>query len=384
MSKRPLGEPQRWTEGGAHDALTRQAADLFKVPPPSPLGALRREQIAHRLVASAVPVGIPLLAKVSALALIATGVAVGVVRSGSRPEPQQQPKIAAVAKVTAAAPGPLPASDPVPTETARGPEIPEPMARRSPIPAPLGRSETPRAVIKIATNVPSRPAKEPALRRAESAPSPGSTASAPTLPPSSTTTSEPTPPGVAPRPPPPPQSTPRRMVVDEYEAPAPPQRSEARLLADALASLHVEGDAKAALDLLAEHRKRFPRGALRAEALTAEVEALLSLDRRSEALRVLDGMVMQRSPRGHDLGVLRGELRAQAGQYRDAIADFNRCTSDASCGIALEERALFGRASCHKKLGELAAARADLEAYLRRFPHGQRSEAVRRALTQKE
>jgi tetratricopeptide (TPR) repeat protein len=174
------------------------------------------------------------------------------------------------------------------------------------------------------------------------------------------------------------------MVIDEYEAPTPPQRSEARLLADALASLHVEGDAKAALELLAEHRKRFPRGVLRLEALTAEVEALLSLGWRSQALRVLDSMVGERSPRGHDLGVLRGELRAQAGRYRDAITDFDRCASDASCGAQLEERALFGRASCHKKLGETAAARADLEAYLRRFPHSQRSEAVRRALDDKE
>jgi hypothetical protein len=379
VSQRPLDEPQRWTEGGAHDALTRRAADLLKVPPPSPLGPFRHEQIAHRLVASAVPAGIPLLAKVSALALIATGVTVGVVRSGSQPEPQPQPKIAPVARVTGVAPRSLPAPASVPRETAHGPDTPDPLVPRLPNPELPRRWEGPRAAIKSA-NSPVRPAQQSALRRAEGAPVPVSTAPAQTLPPLSARPPEPTAPSVAPRLVPPPGPAPQGMVVDEYEAPAPSQRSEARLLADALASLRVESDAKAALELLAEYRKRFPRGTLRLEALTAEVEALLSLDRRSQALRVLDTMVIERSPRGNELGVLRGELRAQAGKHRDAITDFNRCASDAGCGPQLEERALFGRASCHKKLGEAAAARADLEAYLRRFPRSQRSEAVRRAV----
>jgi tetratricopeptide (TPR) repeat protein len=155
------------------------------------------------------------------------------------------------------------------------------------------------------------------------------------------------------------------------------------LLADALASLHARGDAEGALALLAEHRRRFPHGALRSEARVAEVEALLSLERRSDALRVLDGLVIERVPRGAEIGVLRGELRAQAGRCADAIADFDRCAAGRSCGADAEERALFGRASCRGKLGQTAAARADLERYLLRFPRGWRSESVRRALAER-
>jgi hypothetical protein len=171
----------------------------------------------------------------------------------------------------------------------------------------------------------------------------------------------------------------------EEDEPAmpPPARSEPRLLADALASLHAQGDAKGALALLAEHRRRFPNGALRSEARVAEVEALLSLDRRSDALRVLDGLVVARLPRGTELGVLRAELRAQAGRCGDAIADFDRCAAGTGCSRESEERAIFGRASCRGKLGQTAAARADLERYLARFPSGWRSEDVRRALAGK-
>jgi hypothetical protein len=109
----------------------------------------------------------------------------------------------------------------------------------------------------------------------------------------------------------------------------------------------------------------------------------LSLDRRSEALRVLDSLVIERLPRGAELGVLRAELRAQAGRCADAIADFDRCATTPRCGPQSEERAIFGRASCRGKLGQAAAARADLERYLLRFPHGWRSEAVRQALAEK-
>jgi hypothetical protein len=109
----------------------------------------------------------------------------------------------------------------------------------------------------------------------------------------------------------------------------------------------------------------------------------LSLDRRAEALRVLDGLAIERLPRATAVGLLRAELRAQAGRCAEAIADFDRCAVGANCSQELEERALFGRASCRGKLGQAAAARADLERYLLRFPHGWRSEAVRRALAEK-
>jgi hypothetical protein len=382
MSRRPEGTPKRWMEGGAQDALSRRAADLFDVPPPAPLGSVRREQIARRLAISATHAhaGLPLLAKSIGVVAIAAGITAGVVRYTSTPDPPHQTRAIIVApspSVPAVAP-----SDPRP--------VPTEIAHRSAVRASPSRSEKARGTTEVAANTPARPARAPVtIREVEISPAipsvspaPASPLRTPPLQPSSMER------GAAPQEP---SVYPSPTEPSSYQAPpeeyedeplAPPPRSEPRLLADALASLHAQGDAKGALALLAEHRRRFPNGALRSEARVAEVEAMLSLDRRSEALRVLDGLVIERMPRGTELGVLRAELRAQAGRCADAIVDFDRCAARGGCSPESHERALFGRASCRRKLGQTAAARADLERYLLRFPHGWRSEAVRRALAE--
>ncbi len=387
MSRRSEGEPKRWTEGGARDALSCRAADLFNLPPPAPLGSLRREQIARRLAVGAAHAhaGLPLLAKASGVVAVAAAVTIGVVRFAPTPARPRQPKLIIVA--------PSPMAAPVATTSDLGP-VPARSTPPSAIRASASRSDGARGAIKITGNTPARPARASlSAHDNESPPTIRSVSPAPTLPLSA---QEPLPPAsTVPGSAPPPTSAYSRAAPqsESYVAPpvtyedetlAPPtRRSEPRLLADALAGLHAEGDAKGALALLAEHRRRFPNGALRSEARVAEVEALLSLDRRSEALRVLDSLVIERLPRGAELGVLRAELRAQAGRCADAIADFDRCATTPRCGPQSEERAIFGRASCRGKLGQAAAARADLERYLLRFPHGWRSEAVRQALAEK-
>jgi hypothetical protein len=109
--------------------------------------------------------------------------------------------------------------------------------------------------------------------------------------------------------------------------------------------------------------------------LLTRIQALLVLGRDSEALHRLDADGNLPT----ELSALRGELRAAANRCADAIADFDRALSRARSG-RVAERALYGRGTCRATLHDEARARADLRAYLVRFPSGDRALAVRRAL----
>jgi hypothetical protein len=165
-----------------------------------------------------------------------------------------------------------------------------------------------------------------------------------------------------PLPPPAPASPPLAL-------PAPPAApglgDEARLVRRALEELRHDHDPAAALASLDEHRARFRRGLLRADAELVRVEALLALDREREALVVLEGFALATLP--GELQVIRGELRA-AHDCGAALADFDRVLAGATSGSLLE-RALRGRAVCCLRLGDPAADGA-LRAYLARFPQG--------------
>jgi hypothetical protein len=124
----------------------------------------------------------------------------------------------------------------------------------------------------------------------------------------------------------------------------------------------------AALDLLDEHRDRYPGGLLRAEADLLRVETLVALDRRPDALTLLESLPLPSSPRGAELQVLRGELRAARSCPR-ARADFDDLLGRA-IAPPVAERALRGRAICQLQQGGLDTARSDLQTYLRRFPEG--------------
>ena len=153
---------------------------------------------------------------------------------------------------------------------------------------------------------------------------------------------------------------------------------ESELLARALAKLRRDHDARGALALLDQHARDFPDGSLRLEADVARVDALLALGQRAEALAMLERLPIDRLGRGAELRVLRGELRAQR-DPASALVDFERAlASEPSPELA--ERALFGRAGSHLRLGDETRGRADLEAYLARFPNGRFANDARRRL----
>ena len=146
---------------------------------------------------------------------------------------------------------------------------------------------------------------------------------------------------------------------------------EAGLLRQALAALRRDHDAKRALALLDEYDRRFGQGALALEATSARAQALLRLGDTARALELLDRLPLW--PEGHtgELRVIRGELRSLSGRCRDALLDFDTVLR-ASAGNDPDEvaRALFGRASCRARTGDLVGAEEDRRRYLKEFPQG--------------
>jgi hypothetical protein len=116
-------------------------------------------------------------------------------------------------------------------------------------------------------------------------------------------------------------------------------------------------------------------------ALFREALSLRAARDPRAAIAVLDRYAAT-YPRGSyaaEVVVLRGELSADAGDCAAATASFDRAITAAS-SPGLEERALYGRASCHLRAGHRAAARVDLERYLLRFPQGRYAPHARAAL----
>ena len=384
--------PARWRDdaGGGEDA--RRARDALDLPDPPPLGGAARARIAARLARAASARSAPRLrarrlAWVGAVALVATtavAIAGGLARRALHAPPAQGPG--------SAAPGSLEAPDrragrpisraadvlvpdatlsqeaPVGRAERRGPppsSRPAPSRRRG----ATGRAVTgsPPAVTAAVAATPAGPDGRSAIGPPSVVPAEVPEAPGPALP-----ISPPLAAVAATGPPAPPLLAP---------GPAPPTSSEARLLADALARLHADDDAAGALVLLDEHERRYPRGALATEARVTRAEVLLALGRRTEALRALDRVALERWPHGAELGVTRGELRVEAGRCAEAARDFTPCAEGArACPAALAERALVGRSGCRAKLGDEAAARADLGAYLRAFPRGRFAGRARAAL----
>jgi hypothetical protein len=149
--------------------------------------------------------------------------------------------------------------------------------------------------------------------------------------------------------------------------------SESQALGVALRKLRQNHDARGALAALEQYRTAFPNGHLGAEAGLIRVEALLALGDRAAALRLLDDdaidVTLGHGPRARELLVLRGELRAAANRCAEAVGDLGRSLS-ATPHDAVDERALFARASCLSRLHQFAAARSDLEQYQAHFPTG--------------
>ncbi len=184
---------------------------------------------------------------------------------------------------------------------------------------------------------------------------------------------------VAPSAPEAPAVSPSPSPFREHRAAAPaPESVGAELIAGAFRDLRSRGDAKAALRSLDQYDRRFPDGLLRAESRVARVEALLMLDRRREALGLLEtGGAAGALTR--DIRVTRGELLVESDRCADALRDFDAVLT-ARDGDAAGGRALYGRASCRLRRADHAGARADLTRYLSLHADGPSAAAARRAL----
>jgi tetratricopeptide (TPR) repeat protein len=162
---------------------------------------------------------------------------------------------------------------------------------------------------------------------------------------------------------------------------------EHTLLARVIHQLRVEGRAADALSALDDYDVRYPAGSLAPEAAALRAETLLELGRKPEAIRTLSELLARPLPGNEERRVLRGELLASMGSWRGASADFDQAllradedTPDSRPRSSLVERALWGRAVARNHLGEGPGSRADLAAYLRRFPRGVFAVQAARAL----
>jgi hypothetical protein len=158
--------------------------------------------------------------------------------------------------------------------------------------------------------------------------------------------------------------------------------TEAGLVAEALSDLRQRNDPRGALSTLDRYAQEFPHGVLETEALRTRVEAVIQLDDLKTALALLDGKSVLTEGLGPDLQLTRAELRAAAGRFREALADFNQVVDSAAGPLVAggDERALYGRAVCLGRLAQDERARVDLLAYQRRFPNGRFALEVRRLL----
>jgi hypothetical protein len=171
-------------------------------------------------------------------------------------------------------------------------------------------------------------------------------------------------------------------VTAVTSAPRVPE-SEAAIVSAALFELRQRRDARAALSALDRHARAFPHGVLEAEALRTRIEATLQLGDLKAALALLDGTPATGDVLGAELLLTRAELRAAAGRFREALADFTELVDGGAGALAPggDERALYGRAVCLGHVGEHEQrARAALNAYRRRFPNGRFIAEVERLL----
>ncbi len=156
--------------------------------------------------------------------------------------------------------------------------------------------------------------------------------------------------------------TPERTVP---AAPAPrAQGGAGKYLTEAVRSLRVEHAPVSALRLLDSYDDELSKGGFGHEALILRVEALITLGRRAEVLRLLDGISLADVAASRALLVTRGELRAAASRCAEGIGDFDLVLARSRQS---DRRALIGRALCRKQLGDAAGMRADIERLRREF-----------------
>jgi hypothetical protein len=176
--------------------------------------------------------------------------------------------------------------------------------------------------------------------------------------------------------PPPAPSAPEIAAQPAEPAQPSPIAVEQALLGRAMKTLRDGHDARTALALLAQYAEQFPDGALSSEATMLHIETLLTLGLKDEALSFFDRVPLASLPNRDEQLVVRGELRAAKGRWREAEQDFDDILRDENLPAAsakarnIQERALWGRASARSRLGDQDGARSDLDLYVRHFPAG--------------
>ena len=148
-----------------------------------------------------------------------------------------------------------------------------------------------------------------------------------------------------------------------------PEVAEARWLGRVLRTMRVDHDPAAALQMLENYERRFPDHRLQSEVVLARVESSLALGRKAEALELLESSPAVSVSHGPQPALVRGELRAGAGRCAEAVTDFDTVLRSGRSD-SMVERALYGRAVCHRTVGQSEEARRDFAEYLHRFPTG--------------
>ncbi len=134
----------------------------------------------------------------------------------------------------------------------------------------------------------------------------------------------------------------------------------ARIQAEAL------GDARGALSLLDEHRRRFPDGAMRGEVELLRVRSLNQSGRYDEALAASEALLGTPTGRAlsSELHLLRGRIFQDRRQdYAAAASEFVALMGEPG---RLGDEAELRRAECLERLGRASDARLAYQHYLRR------------------
>jgi hypothetical protein len=160
------------------------------------------------------------------------------------------------------------------------------------------------------------------------------------------------------------QPAPARLDADDPEA---------ALLGRALRQLRREHNPQGALSVLKAYQQEFPVGVLRPEAVLVEAESLVALGRHQELVDLLTPEAVSELPRSTELSLLRAEALSHLERCHEAIPVFSSLLSttpedESASDSSLRERALFGRALCRARIGQVGAARRDLELEVAQFP----------------
>jgi hypothetical protein len=125
------------------------------------------------------------------------------------------------------------------------------------------------------------------------------------------------------------------------------------------------GNARRALGLIAEHRRRFPTSSLGTELEWLHVRSLQQAGRFDDALRASEALLA--TPGGAllsaDLHALRASIEGTRGDCADAVSELLSLASEPG---ARGDDAEFSRAGCLEKLGRSSDARAAYVHYLER------------------